>query len=392
MSSLQRICSGSKLFFGLLPAVVALVTLGAESNSNTRVEATLSAKAAWNEGITQADDPALTRLGEAVIHFVRSRDVRVFQNEAIPDANTMWEITRQSSGSNPPSREEFEKSWAEIAGRVSGSAQQLADWMTGAGIDLQSADIQLKEVSIKELLARSGATNLDGLTGVDLKIVLSVKSDAKSNTGKSLSGEYVFSAYRAIRSGGRWWIHRNVYWEKIPEGVIDSKALAELELENYVAENRALPPGMLAPDAAVIRVSDQKKFKLSDLRGKVVVLDFWATWCPPCQEPMAKLQFLRGQHPDWKDRVELVPISIDATFPVVPRHLQRHGWTNTLNAWAGAGTWSAEAPKAYRVSSIPTTYIIDANGKIVAAGLPENLDISRRVDQLLKTGDAQKTP
>ena len=392
MSSFQRVRISLKLFLGLLPAVVALVAAGAESNSNTRVEATLSARAAQNEGITQADDPALNRLGEAVIHFVRSRDVRIFQNEVMPDTNTMWEIARQSSGSNPPSREEFEKSWAEIAGRVSGSARQLADWMTRAGIDLQSADIQLKKVSIKELLARSGATNLDGLTGVDLKIVLSVKSNAKSNTGKSLSGEYVFSAYRAIRGGGRWLIHRNVYWEQIPDGVADSRSLAELELENYVAANRTLPPGTVAPDATVMRVSDQKKFKLSDLRGKVVVLDFWATWCPPCQEPMAKLQQLRAQHPDWKDRVELVPISIDATFQVVPRHLKRHGWTNTLNTWAGSGTWSAEAPKAYRVSSIPTTYIIDANGKIAAAGLPEDLDISRRVDQLLKTADASKAP
>lgn len=392
MSSLQRLRIGLKLFLGLLPVVVALTALGAESNSNPRIESSLSARAARNEGITQADDPALTQLGEAVIHFVQSRDVRVFQDEVMPDTNTMWEIARQSPGAAQPSRAEFEKSWAEIAGRVSGSAQQLAEWMTRAGIDLRSADIQLEKVSITELLPRTGATNLDGLTGVDLKIVLSVKSNAKSNTGKSLSGKYVFSAYRAIRSGGRWFIHRNVYWAQIPDGVADPKALAELELENYVAENRALPPGTIAPDAIVIRVSDQSDFKLSDLRGKVVVLDFWATWCPPCQESMAKLQQLRAQHPDWKDRVELISVSIDATFKVVPRHLQQRGWTNTLNTWAGAGTFSAEAPKAYRVSSIPTTYIIDPQGKIAASGLPENLNISRRVDEILKASDSPKTP
>ncbi|HEY9508228.1 MAG TPA: TlpA family protein disulfide reductase [Verrucomicrobiae bacterium] len=392
MSSLQHARVALKLFLGLLPVVVALIASGAESNSNTRIETTLSTRAAQNEGITQADDPALTRLGEAVIRFVRSRDVRVFKSEVLPDTNTMWEIARQSSGAAQPSRDEFEKSWAEIAGRVSESARKSTEWMTSAGIDFQNADIRLEKVSIKELLPRTGATNLDGLTGVDLKIILSVKSDAKSNTGKSLSGKYVFSAYRAIRSGGRWFIHRNVYWAQIPDGVADPKALAELELENYVAENRALPPGTVAPDAIVIRVSDQRDFKLSDLRGKVVVLDFWATWCPPCQEPMAKLQQLRAQHPDWKDRVELVPISIDATFKVVPRHLQQRGWTNTLNTWAGAGTFSAEAPKAYRVSSIPTTYIIDSQGKIAASGLPENLNISRRVDELLKTTAASKTP
>jgi thiol-disulfide isomerase/thioredoxin len=163
------------------------------------------------------------------------------------------------------------------------------------------------------------------------------------------------------------------------------------EVKNIpTARPELLPIGSLAPDVEFIRADNEQKGKLSDLRGKAVVLEFWATWCGPCQEPMAKLQDYRKQHPHWGDQVEIVTMSIDDGLAKVRGHLTSRGWTNTFNVWAGAEAWQAEAPKAYRVSGIPTCYLIDAQGKIAKVGHPASLKIGELVDQLLAPAKASK--
>lgn len=141
--------------------------------------------------------------------------------------------------------------------------------------------------------------------------------------------------------------------------------------------------GAVAPDIEYILLADGRRQRLSELKGKVIALEFWASWCGPCQAPMAKMQTYREKHPEWGNRVELLAVSIDNTKDKAVDHLQAKGWDKTRNAWAGDGGFRSPPPVAYGVRGIPSMFIIDAAGKVAHKGHPMRLDTPKLIDELL---------
>ena len=120
---------------------------------------------------------------------------------------------------------------------------------------------------------------------------------------------------------------------------------------------KSLGEGKPAADISLRDLAGQE-VKLSDLRGKVVLLNFWATWCPPCREEvpsMVKLnQIMAGK------QYQMLAVSIDEQGkPAVENFFKQQGVT--LPAYLDP---QQQAAKIYGITGVPETFIIDKQGII----------------------------
>lgn len=145
-----------------------------------------------------------------------------------------------------------------------------------------------------------------------------------------------------------------IYWP------VEAKAvnMATPTSQDDINETTLVHAGDQAPDFSV-EMLDGSKLTLSELRGKVVLVNFWATWCPPCRQEMAHLQKGVIDHFAGKDLV-VIPISRGESRETVEAFIQKMGYTFPVGLDLDKSIYLK-----YATNYVPRSFVIDRDGKVV---------------------------
>lgn len=152
---------------------------------------------------------------------------------------------------------------------------------------------------------------------------------------------------------------------------IIAKFPAEISNSEYVIKLKEISEGMkktaigaVAPDFTMNDPAG-KPIQLSSLRGKVVLIDFWASWCGPCRQENPNVLKLYQKYNS--KGFEILGVSLDRT---------NEEWVQAIKddqmSWLHVSdlqVWQNTAARLYSVNAIPQTYLLDKDGKIIAKGL-----------------------
>ena len=107
-------------------------------------------------------------------------------------------------------------------------------------------------------------------------------------------------------------------------------------------------------------------FDLADYRGRVVLLDFWATWCGPCLRELPRIRELASRYPS--DRFAVVGISLDEDIDELKQFVEAENipWPQLCDGKRGEGSLA----KLFNVRFLPYEYVLGADGKILGKSIP----------------------
>ncbi|WP_010095969.1 thiol-disulfide oxidoreductase ResA [Ornithinibacillus scapharcae] len=130
---------------------------------------------------------------------------------------------------------------------------------------------------------------------------------------------------------------------------------------NITADRTIYKVGDKAPDFQLNQVNnynDLETIRLSDYKGKGVMLNFWGTWCKPCE---AEMPYMQELYPEYKEKgVEIIAVSLDATEFVVDKFVDKYDLTFPI-----PHDTKDQVRDQYKIGPIPSTFFISPEGEIV---------------------------
>lgn len=202
------------------------------------------------------------------------------------------------------------------------------------------------------------------------KIKNNTKSFASIMAVQQLRPEQYFDVFEALDKG---------LTEKYPfnEDVKSFHGMVQ-QTKMMVAKTEAIKVGKPAPEL-ILPMPNNKDLALSSLKGKVVLIDFWASWCGPCRK---ELPNVKKVYEKYKSKgFEIYGVSLDK---------EREAWLQAISeeklTWPQVSDlkfWQSEAAQIYAVQSIPFTVLIDKEGTIIATEL-RGAELEKKVAEVLK--------
>lgn len=241
---------------------------------------------------------------------------------------------------------------------VVGSANQDVFVAYNEAQEESGAEFKVLRDAYKSATAKKDEAAMDSIAKVwDQKSSVVLKKNLDFVSAHSSS---VAAAYIALRLSYKMDVDamQSMYDEFAPDAKQSSFA-QKIKDKIEILKNCAV--GKSAPEIS-LNTPEGELFSLSSLKGKVVVIDFWASWCGPCRRENPHMVEIYKQYND--KGVEFLGVSLDKN---------KENWLKAIESdglvWKHVSDlkyWDSAAAKLYGVSSIPSTVVVDENGIIVA--------------------------